>query len=178
MNDKYRVCYHAVLDVPIVSHAINVVKSTTNSIFNSRVCLSLSLSFFFPPVFNNLCSCSRSQLCEASGHFELRVLSVRNINGELQSGSCCDGTRNAADNNRCTRDECDTYFRLCLKEYQSRVTPGGPCSFGSGSTPVIGGNVVLPKTLAENDKARIVLSFSFAWPVSFTSVCVCINMSK
>lgn len=120
-----------------------------------------------PPVLNNLRSCSRSQLCEASGHFELRVLSVRNINGELQSGSCCDGTRNAADNNRCTRDECDTYFRLCLKEYQTRVTPGGPCSFGSGSTPVIGGNVVSPKSLAENDKARVVLSFSFAWPVSF-----------
>ncbi|TSK18054.1 Protein jagged-1a [Bagarius yarrelli] len=110
-----------------------------------------------------------TKLCEASGHFELRVLSVKNINGELQGGSCCDGTRNAVDN-RCTRDECDTYFRLCLKEYQSRVTPSGPCSFGSGSTPVIGGNVVLPKNLAENDKARIVLPFSFAWPRSYTLI--------
>ncbi|MCI4393932.1 hypothetical protein PGIGA_G00163280 [Pangasianodon gigas] len=117
-----------------------------------------------------LIHCFCMKLCEASGHFELRVLSVRNINGELQSGSCCDGTRNTADNNRCTRDECDTYFRLCLKEYQSRVTPGGPCSFGSGSTPVIGGNVVSPKSLAENDKARIVLSFSFAWPRSYTLI--------
>lgn len=97
------------------------------------------------------------------------MLSVRNTNGELQSGSCCDGTRNAADNNRCTRDECDTYFRLCLKEYQSRVTPGGQCSFGSGSTPVIGGNVVSRKSLEDNDKARIVLPFSFAWLVSLAS---------
>lgn len=106
------------------------------------------------------------------------MLSVRNIKGELQSGSCCDGTRNPADSNRCTRDECDTYFRMCLKEYQTKVTLSGPCSFGSGSTPVIGGNVVLPKSLAENDKARIELPFSFAWPVSLTSVPHCINMSK
>ncbi|GAA6083133.1 protein jagged-1a isoform X1 [Tachysurus ichikawai] len=125
-----------------------------------------------------LIHCFCTELCEASGYFELRVLSVRNIKGELQSGSCCDGTRNAADNNRCTQDECDTYFRLCLKEYQFRVTPGGPCSFGSGSTPVIGGNVVSTKNLAENDKARIVLPFSFAWPVSLTSMSQRINMSK
>ncbi|XP_058241302.1 protein jagged-1a-like isoform X2 [Hemibagrus wyckioides] len=111
-----------------------------------------------------------TELCEASGYFEFRVLSVRNVKGELQSGLCCDGTRNAADNNRCTWDECDTYFRLCLKEYQSKGTPGGPCSFGSGSTPVIGGNVISPKNLAENDEARIVLPFSFPWLRSYTLI--------
>ncbi|XP_035390719.1 protein jagged-1a isoform X2 [Electrophorus electricus] len=106
---------------------------------------------------------------EASGYFELQVLSVQNINGELQNGLCCDGTRNPADN-KCTRDECDTYFRVCLKEYQSRVSSGGPCSFGSGSTPVIGGNNISPKTLAKNDKSHIVLPFNFAWPRSYTLI--------
>lgn len=106
------------------------------------------------------------QVCEASGHFEMQVLSMQNVNGELQSGACCDGARAAADRT-CTADECDTFFRVCLKEYQSRVSSGGPCSYGSGSTPVIGGNTFSVKPLDDtNDKSRIVLPFSFAWPVS------------
>lgn len=114
-----------------------------------------------------ICIIGLLQVCEASGHFELQVLSVQNVNGELQNGACCDGVRSAQDS-RCTADECDTFFRACLKEYQSRVFSGGPCSFGSGSTPVIGGNTFSLKPLAEqNDKSRIVLPFSFAWPVSW-----------
>lgn len=106
------------------------------------------------------------QVCEASGHFEMQVLSMQNLNGELQSGACCDGARDAADRS-CTADECDTFFRVCLKEYQSRVSSGGPCSYGSGSTPVIGGNTFSVKPLdGASDKSRIVLPFSFAWPVS------------
>ena len=101
----------------------------------------------------------------ASGYFELQILSMQNVNGELQSGLCCDGTRDAGDS-KCLKDECDTYFRVCLKEYQSRVYAAGPCSFGSGSTPVIGGNTFSLRTSARNDKSRIVLPFSFAWPVS------------
>ncbi|XP_030635392.1 protein jagged-1a isoform X2 [Chanos chanos] len=106
---------------------------------------------------------------DASGYFELQVISMQNVNGELQNGLCCDGTRNSEDH-KCTRDECDTYFRVCLKEYQSRVSSGGPCSFGSGSTPVIGGNTFSLRSLARNDKSRIVLPFSFAWPRSYTLI--------
>ncbi|XP_057188255.1 protein jagged-1a isoform X1 [Triplophysa rosa] len=114
--------------------------------------------------------CLWMRVCEASGHFELQVLSVHNMNGELQNGACCDGVRSAHDS-RCTADECDTFFRACLKEYQSRVFSGGPCSFGSGSTPVIGGNTFSLKPLADqNDKSRIVLPFSFAWPRSYTLI--------
>uniref|UniRef100_A0A8C2DMQ4 Delta-like protein n=1 Tax=Cyprinus carpio TaxID=7962 RepID=A0A8C2DMQ4_CYPCA len=110
------------------------------------------------------------QVCEASGHFEMQVLSMQNLNGELQSGACCDGARVAADRS-CTADECDTFFRVCLKEYQSRVSSGGPCSYGSGSTPVIGGNTFSVKPLdGASDKSRIVLPFSFAWPRSYTLI--------
>uniref|UniRef100_A0A8C2KB52 Delta-like protein n=1 Tax=Cyprinus carpio TaxID=7962 RepID=A0A8C2KB52_CYPCA len=106
----------------------------------------------------------------ASGHFEMQVLSMQNLNGELQSGACCDGARDAADRS-CTADECDTFFRVCLKEYQSRVSSGGPCSYGSGSTPVIGGNTFSVKPLdSASDKSRIVLPFSFAWPRSYTLI--------
>ncbi|KAL2076797.1 hypothetical protein ACEWY4_027606 [Coilia grayii] len=99
----------------------------------------------------------------ASGFFELQILAMQNVNGELQSGLCCDGTRDTGDS-KCLKDECDTYFRVCLKEYQSRVYAAGPCSFGSGSTPVIGGNTFSLRTGSRNDKSRIVLPFSFAWP--------------
>lgn len=108
---------------------------------------------------------SPQQVSEASGHFELEIVSMHNANGELQNGSCCDGERNP--DRKCTRDECDTYFKVCLKEYQSRVAAAGPCSFGTGSTPVLGGNKFSTKG-TRSDKTRIVLPFSFAWPVSGT----------
>lgn len=90
---------------------------------------------------------------------------MQNVNGELQNGNCCGGARSPGDR-KCSHDECDTYFKVCLKEYQSRVTAGGPCSFGSGSTPVIGGNTFNLKASRGNERNRIVLPFSFAWPVS------------
>lgn len=105
------------------------------------------------------------QVSEGSGQFELQILSMHVVSGELPSGACCDGTRSTAER-KCTRDECDTFFKVCLKEYQSRVSAAGPCSFGMGSTPVLGGNTFSFKSSVRNDKSRIVLPFSFAWPVS------------
>lgn len=105
-------------------------------------------------------------MSEGTGQFELQILSMHNVNGELLNGMCCDGTRNTADR-KCTRDECDTFFKVCLKEYQSRVSAAGPCSFGMGSTPVLGGNTFSFKSSVRNDKSRIILPFSFAWPVSW-----------
>lgn len=104
------------------------------------------------------------KVAEASGQFELQIVSMQNLNGELLNGLCCDGSRNTADR-KCTRDECDTFFKVCLKEYQSRVSAAGPCSFGAGSTPVLGGNTFSLKSTARNERSRIVLRFSFAWPV-------------
>uniref|UniRef100_A0A667Z1D6 Delta-like protein n=1 Tax=Myripristis murdjan TaxID=586833 RepID=A0A667Z1D6_9TELE len=104
-----------------------------------------------------------------SGQFELQILSMHNVNGELLNGLCCDGSRNTADR-KCTRDECDTFFKVCLKEYQSRVSAAGPCSFGTGSTPVLGGNTFSFKSTVRNERSRIVLPFRFAWPRSYTLI--------
>uniref|UniRef100_A0A7N8XXP7 Delta-like protein n=1 Tax=Mastacembelus armatus TaxID=205130 RepID=A0A7N8XXP7_9TELE len=96
------------------------------------------------------------------------MLSMQNVNGQLQSGACCDGPRDPTDH-RCTEDECDTYFRVCLKEYQLKVSSAGPCSFGSASTPVLGGNTFSSRSI-KSDKARMELPFSFAWPRSYTLI--------
>ncbi|XP_068931510.1 protein jagged-1 [Petaurus breviceps papuanus] len=121
--------------------------------------------------------CLRVKVSSASGQFELEILSMQNLNGELQNGNCCHGSRNPEDR-KCTRDECATYFKVCLKEYQSRVTAGGPCSFGSGSTPVIGGNTFNLKSNRNSERYRIVLPFSFAWPRSYTLLVEAWNYSN
>uniref|UniRef100_A0A4W6FR58 Delta-like protein n=1 Tax=Lates calcarifer TaxID=8187 RepID=A0A4W6FR58_LATCA len=106
----------------------------------------------------------------STGYFELQLISVENVNGELADGECCDGSRSSQDL-RCTRDECDTYFKVCLKEYQMEVTTAGSCTFGAGSTQVLGGNMFSFKSVKNNpnkidDAGKILIPFQFAWPVS------------
>ncbi|XP_066468415.1 protein jagged-2 [Tiliqua scincoides] len=115
-----------------------------------------------------------AQVSQSSGYFELQINSVKNVNGELLSGECCDGMKNPQ-NLDCTRDECDTYMRVCLKEYQAKITPIGACSYGSGSTPVLGGNTFYLHNRnfhqgPNPDMGRIVIAFQFAWPRSFTLI--------
>ncbi|KAM9856484.1 protein jagged-1a-like [Aulostomus maculatus] len=110
---------------------------------------------------------ARLQVSSASGHFEVQILSMQNVKGQLQSGACCDRSRAAVDR-RCSA-ECDTYFRVCLKEYQLKVSPAGPCSFGTTSTPVLGGNTFSVHS-SQSNTARMVLPFSFAWPRSYTLI--------
>uniref|UniRef100_A0AAV2MG80 Notch ligand N-terminal domain-containing protein n=1 Tax=Knipowitschia caucasica TaxID=637954 RepID=A0AAV2MG80_KNICA len=109
-----------------------------------------------------------TELSQSTGHFELQLISVENVNGELADGECCDGPRNNQDL-RCTRDECDTYFRVCLKEYQAEVTTGGGCTYGAATTQVLGGNMFSfqgnknsPNKMDEAGKISI--PFQFAWP--------------
>uniref|UniRef100_A0A8C6QC67 Delta-like protein n=1 Tax=Nannospalax galili TaxID=1026970 RepID=A0A8C6QC67_NANGA len=118
------------------------------------------------------------------GYFELQLSALRNVNGELLSGACCDGDGRTTRAGGCGHDECDTYVRVCLKEYQAKVTPTGPCSYGYGATPVLGGNsFYLPPAGAAGDRARarsriggdsdpglVVIPFQFAWPRSFTLI--------
>lgn len=113
------------------------------------------------------------------GYFELQLSALRNVNGELLSGACCDGDGRTTRAGGCGHDECDTYVRVCLKEYQAKVTPTGPCSYGHGATPVLGGNsFYLPPAGAAGDRARararaggdqdpglVIIPFQFAWPV-------------
>ncbi|KAK2104903.1 hypothetical protein P7K49_018759 [Saguinus oedipus] len=114
------------------------------------------------------------------GYFELQLSALRNVNGELLSGACCDGDGRTTRAGGCGHDECDTYVRVCLKEYQAKVTPTGPCNYGHGATPVLGGNsFYLPPAGAAGDRARarararaggdqdpglVVIPFQFAWP--------------
>uniref|UniRef100_A0A9R1SHT4 Jagged canonical Notch ligand 2b n=2 Tax=Cyprinus carpio TaxID=7962 RepID=A0A9R1SHT4_CYPCA len=114
-----------------------------------------------------------TKVSQSSGYFELQLIAVKNVNGELWHGECCDGTRNSKDR-RCVRDECDTYFKVCLKEYQSEVTTTGPCTFGSGSTDVLGGNIISFKTAKNkpsktSDVGKIIIPFLFAWPDTLLS---------
>lgn len=100
----------------------------------------------------------------ASGHFELEVVEVQNAAGTLASGRCCGWTPEAAEETWCRRRECATYFRLCLKEYQSSVTLDGRCSYGNQSSAVIAGNSL---AFAEPSKssARLSVNFTFRWTV-------------
>lgn len=110
------------------------------------------------------------QVSRSTGYFELQMISVKNVNGELADGECCDGSRDPA-GLRCTRDPCDTYFKVCLKEYQIEVNHKSTCTFGEGSTHVLGGNTFSLKGARNNpnkldEAGRISIPFQFAWPVS------------
>lgn len=104
-----------------------------------------------------------------SGFFELQILSIQNGRGELADGNCCGNIRGPAASS--TRDRsacpqaCSTFFRVCLKEYQSHVTASGTCAFGNTSSAVLGENSF---TFTDPDKAnaKLVLPFTFRWTVS------------
>ncbi|KAG1944636.1 protein jagged-1 [Pimephales promelas] len=107
------------------------------------------------------------QVVCAVGKFEVEIRQWLNPQGFLQSGQCCDPQ--ASGGQRCSSgDQCDTFFKACLKEYQTRVSPTGTCTYGSGSTPVLGGN---SHTLhhhrnegSDSRIGRIVIPFKYAWP--------------
>ncbi|KAM4584163.1 protein jagged-1b-like isoform 3-T3 [Odontesthes bonariensis] len=138
----------------------------------TRSCIPLNAAFTL--LF--LLLSARIQVSSASGHFELQILSMQNVNGQLQTGACCDGSRDVVDS-RCAANQCDTYFRVCLKEYQLKVSPAGPCSFGTASTPVLGGNTFSFRN-PKNKEARIVLPFSFAWPRSYSLILEALDLNN
>lgn len=110
-------------------------------------------------------------MCQSTGYFELQLISVDNPKGQLLNGDCCDAEKSAAEGH-CGSDECDTYFKVCLKEYQTDVTTSGPCTYGSETTKVIGGNTFHFKggqktgSNRNNEAGKIIIPFQFAWPVS------------
>lgn len=110
-------------------------------------------------------------MSQSTGYFELQLVSVENPGGQLLSGDCCDAERSAAEG-PCGPDECDTYLRVCLKEYQTEVVTSGPCTYGSETSRVLGGNTFHFKggqktgSNRNSDAGKIVIPFQFAWPVS------------
>ncbi|GAA6066271.1 protein jagged-2 isoform X1 [Tachysurus ichikawai] len=110
------------------------------------------------------------EVCWASGYVELRVIGVENRNGELASGGCCGGERGTGQEQGCGAVECNTYFRACLKEYQVEVMTSGPCTYGTASSAVVGGNTVRPDGFSNNrnkgnNVGTLIIPFQFAWPV-------------
>lgn len=101
------------------------------------------------------------QCTHGSGIFELQVLEMSNPHGELLTGQCCGGGQRSP--NRCLTP-CQTFFRLCLKEYQSNVSSTGSCSFGNTSSSVLGRDTF---TLSDPERGKLVLPFTFRWTVSF-----------
>uniref|UniRef100_A0A4W4HIQ3 Notch ligand N-terminal domain-containing protein n=1 Tax=Electrophorus electricus TaxID=8005 RepID=A0A4W4HIQ3_ELEEL len=110
------------------------------------------------------------QVVRAVGSFELQIHQWQNSLGILQSGQCCDPQ--ASRGQDCLLDDqCETFFRACLKEYQARVAPTGTCTFGIGSTPVLGGNshTVRHRAHEGGEGGRIIIPFDYAWPVSIST---------
>lgn len=116
----------------------------------------------------------------AVGMFELQIRHFQNPYGLLLTGDCCD--LQAGGGQRCSaRDQCDTFFQACLKEYQTRVNPTGTCTFGSGSTGILGGNSQSLRHRGhvagggggggeDGTNGHIVIPFKYAWPKSFSLV--------
>lgn len=112
----------------------------------------------------------------AAGMFEVQIRHFHNPLGFLQGGDCCD-LLTAGGKGCSARDQCDTFFHACLKEYQARVVPTGPCTFGSGTTGVLGGNTQSLRHRGhdagggeDGTNGHIAIHFKFAWPKSFSLV--------
>ncbi|XP_034051221.1 protein jagged-2-like isoform X2 [Thalassophryne amazonica] len=116
-----------------------------------------------------------AQVSRSTGYFELQLVSVDNPKGQLLNGDCCDAEKSAAEGS-CGPDECDTYIRVCLKEYQTEVNTNGPCTYGSETTKVIGGNTFHFKSGQKtssnrnSDAGKVIIPFQFAWPRAYTLI--------
>lgn len=133
--------------------------------FRQLVCLCLVKFLSFIPLSFLF---SLIQAVHAVGMFELQIRQWQNSFGILQNAQCCD--LQPSGGQRCPQsDQCDTFFKVCLKEYQARVAPTGTCTFGTGITPVLGGN---SHSIHRHgpEAGRIVIPFKYAWPVSPTSL--------
>ena len=102
-----------------------------------------------------------------SGYFEMTLVSFVNQRGELADGECCLGERAPPRHpdlpGACTQ-QCNTYFRLCLKEYQIHVSGNWQCTFGNATSDVLGGRSMY----FDRDDSNSLLSIpiEFAWTVS------------
>lgn len=82
-----------------------------------------------------------------SGVFEIDLHQFHNIRGLLANGRSCGASG------------CRTYFRVCLKNFQTVVSPG-KCIFAKATTPVLGTD-----SFSIPQDARLRLPLNFTWPV-------------
>lgn len=113
-----------------------------------------------------ICRVSFKFFCQqglCSGVFELKLQEFLNKKGMTGNTNCCKaGTGNMQ---QC---ECKTFFRICLKHYQTNVSPEPPCTYGGTVTPVLGSNSfqVPEMTFKDSFTNPIRFNFGFTWPVS------------
>lgn len=114
-------------------------------------------------VFMSIWCLSLSQDGMAAGDFQIQLVSYQNVAGELRSGQCCDGSRTIFGGRRRCRDPCETFFKVCLKQYEQAATASGRCTFGQFTTGVLGGN----SFASQNETINVFsIHFKFSWLVS------------
>ena len=107
-----------------------------------------------------------------TGAFQIQLDSIKNVAGQLRNSSCCDGVRTMYFKEERCMEPCNTYFRICLKQYEETIRTSGPCRFGSAITPVLGSNSFNIPTGNSTTEAGvefenpISLPFTFSWLVS------------
>lgn len=132
----------------------HVYISVTLLLIDCRICLPIcwiTWGLFF-----------RQGFC--SGVFELKLQEFLNKKGVTGNTNCCKGGA-ASGPQQC---ECKTFFRICLKHYQTNVSPEPPCTYGGAITPVLGSNSFQVPEMTSKDSFSnpIRFSFGFTWPVS------------
>ncbi|XP_029900925.1 delta-like protein 4 [Myripristis murdjan] len=85
-----------------------------------------------------------------SGVFEVNLHQFQNTRGLLANGLSCGTTG------------CRTFFRVCLKNYQTVVSPGD-CILGTVTTPVLGTN-----SFSIQQDGRLRLPLNVTWPGAFS----------
>ncbi|CAL8283426.1 unnamed protein product [Lota lota] len=135
------------------------MRSSLHSTRPQRLCLLLALC---------------TEVSQSRGYFEVQLVSVDNARGELSSRDCCDGVERRALDDVCA-GECDSYVRVCLKEYQTAVTTRSACTYGTAVTSVLGGNTFHFKSAKNgqnrnSDAGKITIPFQFSWQRAFTLI--------
>ncbi|KAM3919230.1 delta-like protein 4 [Leptodactylus fuscus] len=91
------------------------------------------------------------QQVAGSGVFELSLDAFVNSNGTLADGGSC-------------LPNCRIFFKICLKHYQTVVSPG-PCTFGNVVTPVLESGGYM-----NGFPNYIRVPFNFTWPKTFSLI--------
>ncbi|XP_055357757.1 delta-like protein B [Paramacrobiotus metropolitanus] len=101
---------------------------------------------------------------QASGVFEIRLKTVEKLTFTIDRvGGCC---KNA--NGECS-DECNAYFRICLKHFQSNIVADPPCTFGAVKISPTSDADGVDNSILEKFTTKA-FPFKFKWPESFSVV--------
>lgn len=88
---------------------------------------------------------------------------------KLGSSSSISSSNSNINSNLNICPECNTAFRLCLKEYQSstssKSTDWQGCAYGNATTPILGPNQSSFR-LSDSKYGNMTLPFTFRWTVS------------